>query len=374
MFTLNGASINISSLQIDCSVTRTGGYFIDMTTSCSRITLSDLNLVAPMYGIHIPANSALIQLREIDVGNTVDTSIIIDGGFAVSLDCVTCRNSPFGNSHLQINHVEDIIITGCNFLETQSPMNIVPGSGQYLGEMLCVNTHFDQPQTGNGIRVAPSGSGIVNKMFVANCWSTANGNNYVIFLSNGGGGTINGVSFLNCIFAGNGGAATNGILMNGVSNVSVMNCRIGSQVTAVSINSCSNVQLIGNHIGPSDGMLGNGTGIFIGGSSDYCVITNNDLSGNTTPINYAASGTHNLIGSNVGNPVTMAGITVGASPFTYRAGPGPETVFINAGTVSNIEIDGVSVLIDSNHAIALRPNQVLRVTYSAAPFMVKAVN
>ena len=71
------------------------------------------------------------------------------------------------------------------------------------------------------------------------------------------------------------------------------------------------------------------------------------------------------------NPQGPASITVTASPFTHTAGPSPEVVYIEGGTVSGIVKAGVTLASATGRAIRLAPNEAIVVTYSAAPTMVK---
>jgi hypothetical protein len=370
----NGAGVQIRSLQIDSSVARTAGSFINPTVNCNRITLYDLNLVAPFWGIHIP-NIALCTLRDVDIANTVAStgvSIVVDGGFAVLLDNVICRNSTCF-AHLQINNINDITLTNCQFIQGGNCMNITPGNGQIVGLLLSNNTQFDAPQTGPAIRVAPSGTGTVTRVFIDNAWiNQASGQDNVV-VTNAGGGTVNGFTVSNSIVLGSGSGT--GLDLVGVSNVSLVNSRIGSHGTAVSIASSNNVRLIGNRLGPTDGLAGNTNAILLSGTSDFYDISGNDLSGNTVAISNSASGTNGYIGGNVGYPtIGVSAVTVGASPWTYTAGPSPETLFINAGTVSLIAVAGAGVLQNGNVAIPLGPNESMTVTYSATPTVVKSIN
>lgn len=66
-----------------------------------------------------------------------------------------------------------------------------------------------------------------------------------------------------------------------------------------------------------------------------------------------------------------AAITVTASPFTYTAGPRPESVNITGGTVSSIVMNGVTISTATNQTISLPPNVAVTVTYSSAPTMTK---
>jgi hypothetical protein len=370
----NGANVQIRSLTIDASVARTAGYFIKPTTSASRITLFDLNLVAPFCGIYVP-NIALYTMRDIDISSTVTStgnSIVVDNGFAIILDNVICRNSTCF-AHVVINNVNDITLNNCQFVQSGSPLYIAPGSGQIVGCLLSNNSMFDAPQTNQGIRISPATGGTVGKVFINNGWINKVSGQSNVLITNAGGGTVSGVSITNCIFPG--GGTDTAIDCSGVSNLHLSGNRIGAHATAISLANCTDAVVCGNILGPTDGYAANTTAISLSGTSDYCAINGNDLRGNTTAVSNSSSGTNNIIDGNVGYPTAApSGITVGASPFTYTAGPSPETVYVNSGTVSLITVGGVGVLQSTNHAIALRPNQSMVVTYSSTPSMVKSVN
>jgi hypothetical protein len=108
------------------------------------------------------------------------------------------------------------------------------------------------------------------------------------------------------------------------------------------------------------------------GSAVNVQIVGNLLSGIATDAYQNISSTTS-IQSNRGDGYAGANsfITVGASPFTYTAGPTTEYVSIFSGTVSNIQIGSNSIGFGTNRTVVLAPNQAVTVTYSSVPFMVK---
>lgn len=84
-------------------------------------------------------------------------------------------------------------------------------------------------------------------------------------------------------------------------------------------------------------------------------------------------GSNNVVENNKGDAGRggNAYITVGASPYTYTAGPRPEYVSIFGGTVSQIALSSVNVGFTSNRSVMLAPGQSVTVTYSSVPFMIK---
>jgi hypothetical protein len=119
---------------------------------------------------------------------------------------------------------------------------------------------------------------------------------------------------------------------------------------------------------------------FTAGTATRANLIGNNVNGNVTAgINSALnSAAGNRVESNIGyNPVGGSNITVTASPFTYTAGPSPETVYINGGTISQTVTAGIqigSAAANSGITAQLGPNESVTVTYSVAPNMAKSIH
>ncbi len=101
------------------------------------------------------------------------------------------------------------------------------------------------------------------------------------------------------------------------------------------------------------------------------LITGVDVRANTGgTITYSGAGAVTstwIIDRNPGYTLGPVAVTVTASPMTYTAGPTPEEVYIDGGTVSSITKGGVTLATSTNRVIRLGPNEATTVTYSAAP-------
>ncbi len=203
------------------------------------------------------------------------------------------------------------------------------------------------------------------------------------------------IQITNSRIAGNNG---NGILFqsgpvnNLVSNSVIENNSAG---TAPGVNhgisiaaNASHLIINGNRIGAAfNGGNNQGSGIFItSGTSDFLVITDNDLNGNVNSglSNGAPSGTNNLIADNPGyNPIgiTAGPTTMGASPFTVTAGASKETHYVrqSATNTATVTKNGqqIASLAQSNtfYAIDLGPSESYVTTWlTTAPTFTRDVH
>ena len=141
-----------------------------------------------------------------------------------------------------------------------------------------------------------------------------------------------------------------------------------------------------------------GNGIAVTGTSEHLRLTGNYFNGNSGPaIQEYNTVNHNLISANdvtdnsngsftvlgtntvvvfdnIGYTLPNSGITVTASPFTYTAGNTFETIYIQGGTVSSINVNGTQVFVSTDKTIRLGPQQSVVVTYTVAPSMTKIFN
>ena len=96
---------------------------------------------------------------------------------------------------------------------------------------------------------------------------------------------------------------------------------------------------------------------------------------NTTTGTFAGNRfpTNSVIKNNEGfNPQGVASITVGASPYTYTNNDSvSEAIYIDAGTVSTIVKNGVTVFTSTGKTVWLEPGESVTVTYTGLPTMKK---
>jgi hypothetical protein len=185
------------------------------------------------------------------------------------------------------------------------------------------------------------------------------------------------------------GHAQNGILINaGPKTVSIDGCMIGlnSQQTINLYNGITvaagvtEFSITNNRIGDlvATGFNPQYAGInLIAGATDKFTISNNNLLDNiTAAIVDGSTGTTKRIASNLGyNPSAYVPVTVGASPFSWTNNTGNDaTVLVQAGTVSQIELDGYAVALSTFQQVVAPQGSVVQITYSSLPTVVYKIH
>lgn len=366
-------AITISEFALNGKSTSASGYGINCTT-VSNSQFFNLSISTVVTGIHL--NHAITNLFD-----NITINIILSGsGFLVEgadtqdsviRNCTTI----YAHAYLagcKILECSQLSIIGCNFLRGQYGIVVTPGNGQAIFSLDIDNTYMDN-NTSNGLNCTPVGTGVIVRVRVMNSWTTSSTSHGVILES----GTT-GVSFTNCIIALSGG---NGILIQpGASDIDIVNCKLINATggTGIVLTTCDKIRIQGNLIGNALWAFGAGTmlyGIFINAASTNVFVQGNFFSAlGTSPVSVGFVASTGQLKDNYGyNPVGISAITVGASPFTYTAGPSSEMIYITGGTVSLIKRGATTVAAASPAQALLPPGGTLQVTYTVAPTMIKDI-
>ena len=118
-------------------------------------------------------------------------------------------------------------------------------------------------------------------------------------------------------------------------------------------------------------------GLYLANNPASAHVIGNTFIGNTSgAITGSASTGVCYIANNPGyNPVgTAYGGVWGASPWTYTAGSSPETIYLMGGTVTNVQVNGVTVTNQTNSSFYLAPQQSAVITYTSAGTLSKSVH
>jgi hypothetical protein len=346
------------------------------------------NISSVKYGVHLDTNGAytsgIVWIRNnqiIALAPSTGAGIAVAGAQDVFIEhnviLGDLANPSFAGIFLvqvlagvQISH-NDVYGQGNGLL-------ISPGAGQIVQGVESLSNWYDS-NVGNGVNIFPNGGAVQIASFNQD-WIQGNTQHGVLV---SGTGSVDDVSFNQCSMEMNGHA---GIYLNNtaITYMKLIGLSVGGNGTSgldliglyISAG-VSSVQVIGGRYGATATRTAlQEYGVYLpGGAGDYIQITNADVRSNTVAgISNSTTGTHTVIRDNLGyNPVGQASITVGASPYTYTAGPSPETIYIRGGTVSDIKVGSTTVAVASPAQLSLGPNQAITVTYSVLPTMVKDV-
>lgn len=189
-------------------------------------------------------------------------------------------------------------------------------------------------------------------------------------------------------------AAANIKLLQGVTTATINN----NQAYAHSVN--NNIEIYGKYVRMNGNIISGGAhGIYLG-SSAYRVdlsgnsisnvsgfglnsfenpegfsITGNSFYGNVRgTIGDAKTPAERYIVNNTGYSSKASSILVGASPFTYKTGTSPESIYVYGGTNLRIVIDGIDVPYSGTISFVLPPQRTITFTYARPPYILSIRN
>lgn len=374
IFDVQAGSCNIKNLSVIALAQASGEFYVvDETGGTGSLTVNNFKFT----GVH---SAFRLTKAKSSITNGRISGLFPSQGYAFrytsaaearSITNVYCENGAGLDAASGIR-IDDggVSAHNCQFVKMGNCLNIAPGNGAFASSIDMVDCWFDTSSQ-SGVFINPTGTGIAHRIRLINCWSSSNFRGVRVEGDCGGLQIIGGHYHDN-----NQEAVLVGASLT-VTDLLIMGISASGNATAIKIGAnTGNFRILGNDLSPSNGFSANVNGINVGtGTSDNYVIANNILSGvSGTPFFNGATGTNVMVRGNIGNSHSTSAITVSASPFTHTAGASPETVYINAGTVSLIKVGGVAVLQQTNKTVTLEPFTAVEVTYSSLPSMVKTIH
>jgi hypothetical protein len=346
------------------------------------------NISSVKYGVALDTNgitaAGIAWIRNnqiISPAPTTGAGVLVNGAQDVFIDSNAILGDPATPSYagiLVIQALAGVKINNNDVYGQGSGLLIIPGPGQSVVGVESTSNWYDSNAT-NGVNIYPAGGTVAMVRFNQDWMQTNFGHGVLV----GGTGPIDDVSFSQCSMENNAHA---GIYLanTALTYTKLIGLSVGGNGTSgldtIGLYVDAGVQyfqITGGRYGATVYRPAVQTyGIYVaGGAADSFQIIGADVRDNSIAgILNGATGTHNVIRDNIGyNPIGQAAIAVGASPFTYTAGPSPETIYIRAGTVSDIKVGSTTVAVASPAQLSLGPNQAITVTYTVAPTMVKDV-
>lgn len=321
IFTCTDAEqIQIEQMRFTSSVTRSGGWYVDVAASANRFRLSDFAMDGAIGGIRTAAvATATFERGQIlNCVATTGVAVRINAGFDVTVRDIICDQGAEIFAGVLIKQAGDVTLEDLQLLNAGQALYLEPNAGQVISSLWANNCFFDNAT--RGAYLFANGGTIVRTLF-DQCWfssSIAEG----VRLSATGGGSISGTDFNGCHVFQNSGDGIS-ITSTSVTDTRIHDCSIAANagngvsvaagVGSVSIQDCR----IGN-CGGLSGNAGFGVALIVGAGNNIQVL-GNDLRGNTgANLSNAATGANIIVANNLGaNEVwTSYTPTVGAASGT----------------------------------------------------------
>ncbi|CAB4151356.1 Pectate lyase superfamily protein [uncultured Caudovirales phage] len=301
IFNISGQYVYISDIAFNSSVTRTGGYYVDILSGSSRFRIEQFWMYNSHSGICVRNTSATVTIARGEILNNVAVTgvgIKIEGGLDISIRDILIDQAAQIFAGIFITNAGDVSIEDCQLLTCGQALYL-EANGTVIVSVFANNTFFDN--SSRGFYALATNGGAIARCLFDQCWfssSTLQG----VLLNTLTGGAINGIDFNGCeIFLNQ----LNGIQIEpGAQNVQIHDCAIAGNTpygVAIAPN-VNNISVQDCNINNGYGIGANTNGILVSaGTGDYLRICNNNLSGNTTSsMIYGATGLNNVISGNLG--------------------------------------------------------------------------
>jgi hypothetical protein len=295
-----------------------------------------------------------------------------------------------------------LTIVNSDLLHCHNGIWFDPGNSQFVSWAFLSNVYIDSCDdptnsnygTGAGLKITPKNGGLVQGIQITNFWTSTCGNGAYIVGDSAAGTNpvtnVDGISAVNWQIFNN---QKTGLVTDYSSNISIVNPTMAGNGSS-SVGSYYDILLKSNNKSFSlvSGTLGYPQQSFPQREA-YCIGVDTNYAGTLKidavtvkgcingPIAFGTNvvfGAGSSIERNPGiNPLGMSTVTVGASPFSYTAGYSHETLIISGGTNLVAGVGGIQVLNSTSAcvlgtcSISLDPLQVVQITYTVAPTIVK---
>jgi hypothetical protein len=354
----SGSFVSLSGFQCNLINFRMMLYFIGVTHSgiASLILNGDMNAASPT------SNSTIgLVLTGLDI---LVEDVVIDSGANPTQAWAAVQIGGGGGA---------VFLSHCDFLRHQYGLLINESNASEVLAPYCDNCYFDS-HTSNAINLCPGGTTKLLFMHFNACWF-ASTSGFGVLLDPGPNAYVSGVTFNGCHFVNNSNHAL--VLNNAnVNNIVVDGCLFANSQTITNIVGIYATSNVGNfyvnnsRFGKLPPFQPFGIGILLNAGCNNYIISNNDLTGSTQAAISVQSGAgaNGIITNNLGYGPFSAQATVGGSPWTYTAGPAPETHYISGGSISGLTVQNLDLPYNSAlTTIQLGPNESYTLVYSTEP-------
>lgn len=304
IFTVNTTWVSIDNISLESTVTRSGGYYIDVNNAGDRFYLSNFWMSGALNAIRIADGVATATIQHgtiIDSIATTGVPIRVEGNndLDITIRDILCDQGSQIFSFLYLVGGGDVTVEACQLIHCGNVIYADVPAGKTLSSLWVGNFTWLDNST-RPVYLKASGGTIVRTK-ISTTWLSSSSNEGVR-LETSLGGSIAGVEIHdNHIFAnvGNGIA----IIDTGVVGVSIHdNIITGCTGNAVDLAAgVSHVTIKDNVLGSGWGFGGNNRALNIAaGAGDYIAVNDNYMVGNTNVPVIGATGSNVQVDDNLG--------------------------------------------------------------------------
>lgn len=343
---------------------RTAGYAVDFGSATDSSGVRKCDILYQWSGIHSQSSLQFfddLNIREYGANAINGACILIDGAGDRYIKRLTTDNgsNPTGFAGIRVTTCASLVISDSNIIHAGTALALEPPNAATIPSVEAVNTFFDTSVY--GLRITTAGTGQVLRCKFTNCWFGTHTTAGIEM----NGTQWDGITFDNCDIYGNpiGISCPTG----GGTWALVGGSRVaGSSTAGISLTASAGHKptIANSRIGPVSGFGVNGTGILIAaGVYGGIIISNNDLSGNTTNYtNNATSPTPVIFTNNL--PFLPLGSL--ATLVANSAAITAEAVVFNIPVPANGLTVGTTLRLHLRGATAASGNPTIKVKYGTA--------
>ena len=295
LFDCRGVGSGIRSMRFDATgTTQTGGSYVWLKAPESFI--DDFHMTGDYNGILMTGNASRIRHGRFQDGAVGATRIRAEGGDNSQLidDVLMGAQTPqVSSAGIRVRNSSALIISNTSVIQQGHGLLVDPfsnavgtntvntDSGSVFS--LYVNNCFFDNASGNGVRIAPTGTASVVRCRFSNCWIGSSAGDGV-FIVNAGSGKLQGMYFDSChaVLNGTDGFGAGFTTGGTVTDASINGGIIANNTIGVYFNGTTNSKVSNATIGAGGGLSGNTVnGIVLASGTSNIVVTGNTVVSNT---------------------------------------------------------------------------------------------
>lgn len=288
---VTGGGVRLTDLGFDSFVPRTGGSYVNFTTTSERGQLDHFLMEKAYVGVTLSGPDALYVEHGLIRNSTkfpMSCGVHIRDGQDQFINHLLINNEPGHESDfgILIDQTGNCIIADCDLIHCDVGLGIFGGFSAYVRD-----SYFDSSRIGILIHAIEP----VERCHFSSCWSCGHAEHGVL-LDPSSPASIDSISFVqhDALFNGN-----DGVHFGKGSNLKLIgsNCCANKTAGVAVGHLATDVLITGNKLGRTGSMKGNAYGCFLVNGCDYVTVSNNDLLGNTTQ-NLAGNAPHQIVNNN----------------------------------------------------------------------------